>query len=112
MNLKHGCFSLVLALAAISCESALAVVTGQYLLDGNANDSSGFNRNGAIVGSPATAPGLYMGSAGSLDFNGTDQSIQLPDNTDFVRNTPGATLLAWIRPDVIGTGRPYNPGRE
>lgn len=104
MKLTHCLFAAVLAVPGCFCASALAVVTGQYPLNGNASDTSGFNRNGTIAGTPTNAAGLYQNSNGALDFNGADQSIQLPDNTDFIRNAPGATLMAWVRPDVSDAG--------
>jgi hypothetical protein len=36
-------------------------------------------------------------------LDGVNQSVLLPANTDFVRNAPGATLMAWVRLDG-GTG--------
>lgn len=101
MKLKHCLFLATLAVFACSGNSALAVITGQYLMDGNANDSSGFNRNGTVEGPSSFGAGLYKNSTGSLVQTAVGQSVTLPANTDFIRNAPGATLMAWVRPDAI-----------
>jgi hypothetical protein len=111
------------ALAALAYSSiASAAITGLYDFEdgvvGNAattiTDTSGLGRNGTAAGAsanPVYAPGLYLGSNVSLllNSNGTTgdntaaQKVVLPGNTDFIRNAPGATLLAWVRTDG-GTG--------
>lgn len=96
-----GTLLLMLAFGALPARGAL---TGQYLFDNNTLDSSGFARHGMAIGDPAFATGLYNGSAGALQFNGSSQSVELPASTDFIRNAPGATLLAWIRPNAITSG--------
>jgi hypothetical protein len=86
----------------------LAVVTGQYLLEGTAADTSGFGRDGTLAGSPTFTTGIYKNSNSALllNTNGPNmpnqaaaQSVVLPADTDFIRNAPGATLLAWVRLD-------------
>lgn len=103
-------------LSVLQCATtALAVLTGQYLLEGDANDSSGFARNGTLTGTtgvPDFVPGLYAGSTNALRSNfdtstsaynaALNQRVDLPGNMNFIRNAPGATLMAWVRPDVVG----------
>ena len=105
MNLNRCCFFAVLTLAGLLCESSFAVETGVYLLDNSAADTSGLGHSGTIEGGSTFGSGLYMGSAGALVQNADGQSVTLPPGTDFIRNAPGATLMAWVRPDAIsGTG--------
>ncbi len=105
MNLKLCCFVMILGLAGQWCGQAQAVVTGEYLFNGTANDTSGLGRHGTLVGSPTFTAGLYQGSSNALLQTANGQSVQLPANTDFIRNAPGATLMAWVRPDDLsGTG--------
>jgi Concanavalin A-like lectin/glucanases superfamily len=99
MNLKRCLFVVALALVGSWCQTSLAVITGQYLFEGNANDSSGFNRHGTITGGTSTS-GLYLGSTSAL-LQVSGNSVELPPNSDFIRNAPGATLLAWVRPDDL-----------
>ena len=76
-----------------------------YPLDNSAADTSGLGHSGTIEGGSTFGSGLYMGWAGPLVQNADGQSVTLPPGTDFIRNAPGATLMAWVRPDAIsGTG--------
>lgn len=97
---KFSCCGVSLVLFVCLALPAQAATTGQYLLENNALDSSGNNRNGNIVGGSFTA-GLYQGSTGALLQTAVGQSVELPANSDFIRNAPGATLAAWVRPDAL-----------
>jgi hypothetical protein len=101
---KKCLIGILLATLAFGAAPARGALTGQYLFDNNTLDSSGLARHGTAIGDPTFATGLYEGSAGAIQFNGTSQSVELPANTDFIRNAPGATLLAWIRPSAITSG--------
>jgi hypothetical protein len=101
MAKKPFALGLAILLVCTASQSAWAVVTGQYLLEGTAADTSGFGRNGTLNGAPTFGTGLYVGSTASLELDGTSQSMLLPAPSDFVRNAPGATLVAWVRPDSI-----------
>jgi hypothetical protein len=94
------------------CQRSFATLTGQYLFEEGAGptafDTSGNDRNGADTNGPTYVPGLYAGSNYALRFNSTGpsapnpalaQSVILPNDTDFIRNAPGATLMAWVRLD-------------
>jgi hypothetical protein len=102
--------------------SASATLTGQYLFEEGsgtmANDTSGLMRHGTLTGATGTpeyVPGIYVGSNNALQFNYNSTTsayensqidrVALPMNTDFIRNAPAMTMMAWVRPDVItGTG--------
>jgi len=99
ISTKRCRFALALLLLGISCQTASAVVTGQYLLEGTAADTSGFGRDGTLAGGPSFTTGLYKNSNSAVLLNGTSQSVVLPAGADFIRNAPGATLMAWVRLD-------------
>jgi hypothetical protein len=101
MAIKRLALGLAILFTCAAGQSAWAVVTGQYLLEGTAADTSGFGRNGTLNGAPTFGTGLYVGSTSSLQLNGTNQSMLLPAPADFARNAAGATLVAWVRPDNL-----------
>jgi hypothetical protein len=103
MNVRRLSVVVALALVGLWCETSQAVLTGQYLMEGNANDTSGFDRHGGLTGTPTAGftGGLYQGSTSALLQNNASQSVMLPSSTDFIRNAPGATLMAWVRPDDL-----------
>jgi hypothetical protein len=106
MNRKNCYYHVALMLSTVVLtglfgDTSFAVVTGQYPLDANANDTSGFGRNGTVEGGATFGGGLYMGSSGALVQTTAGQSVTLPPSSDFIRNAPGATLMAWVRPDTI-----------
>ena len=99
MTLKRCFLFSLLVVAAFACHISQAAVTGEYLLNGNANDTSGLGRNGTVEGGGTFGATLYKNGGNALVQNAAGQSINLPANTDFIRNAPGATLMAWARPD-------------
>jgi hypothetical protein len=101
MNWKRSCVAVVMSLVGFWSPSAWAVVTGQYLLEGTGADTSGFGRDGTLAGSPTFTAGIYKNSNSALLLDGASQTVSLPSSTDFIRNAPGATLLAWVRPDNL-----------
>lgn len=102
MSMKRCSFGAALLLVGMTCQNTLAVVTGVYLLEGTAADTSGLGRDGTLVGAPTfTGLNLYQGSTSALILNGTTQSVQLPTPNDYIRNAPGATLMAWVRPNAV-----------
>jgi hypothetical protein len=84
---------------------------GEWLLNGNALDSSGYQNHGTIYG-PVFTPG-YNGQAG--DFNGVGDYIQIPSYMNF-NNLTAFTLSAWIYPTNCGYLNPIiskvNPMRD
>lgn len=95
----YGGMALVM-LAALAL-TAQAALTGQYLFENNALDSSGNGRDGTIEGGAVFTTGLYHGSSQSLLQTAVGQSVALPADQDFIRNAPGATVMAWVRPDAL-----------
>jgi len=78
----------------VSIEQKIA----HYTFDGNANDSSGNNLHGTLMGEPSFAAGIF-GQA--LSFDGTDDHVQLPAGFDDF--SPGITISVWARPAAVTT---------
>ena len=74
---------------------------GLYHFDGNADDSSGNNRNGNVVG--ATQVAGFIGT-NAYQFNGTaSQYITLGGTTDYHFTTEPFTIAGWFKPDNTQT---------
>lgn len=114
MKLRRVVTGVMLSLAFAYCERAEAILTGEYLFEEGsgliAEDTSGFNRDGTLtsgatatgIGGPTYTGGLYQGSTSALLFDRMNvDRVLLPQNQDFIRNAPGATLMAWVRIDEL-----------
>lgn len=92
-----------------NCQPVSAALTGQYLFEEGSGttalDTSPFGRNGTLTngatnGGPTYTAGLYNDSQHALLFNSENKDVVLlPGSQDYIRNAPGATLLAWVRFD-------------
>ena len=128
MNRSSKVACAVMVVLLWNCRPAFAILTGQYLFEegsGNtalntASNPAGDGRNGSLVhvvgaapsdavdvaGGPTYTAGLYQGSQYALLFNNLNKDrVALPQNQDFIRNAPGATIMAWVRYD---DPLPYN----
>ncbi|MFN0126785.1 MAG: lamin tail domain-containing protein [Verrucomicrobiales bacterium] len=80
-------------------DGVLRTVDRWYPFDGTADDSSGNGRHGALLNGPVysadVAPLIAQGQ--SLDLNGTNSHVNIPDPV----NPVAYTVAAWVRPDVI-----------
>ncbi len=84
---------------SIPPDGVLREVDRWYTFDGTTEDASGNGRHGALLNSPAysaVVPPL-IGQGQSLDLNGTNQSVNIPDTVQPV----AYTVALWVRPDVI-----------
>lgn len=113
MKMKCVCLGLFVSGVIGWCNAASATLVGQYLFEegtgGVANDTGAAPfENGTLSGTtgiPAWTTGLYPSSTGALRFNmdgdtaaqTNGQRVQLPDNSNLIRNAPGATLMAWVK---------------
>lgn len=73
-------------------------LSGWWALNGNANDSSGNERNGSIGGSPALTIGQDGNTNGAYLFNAATQTITTP--IPAIKNTI-LTISAWIKPTSL-----------
>ncbi len=69
-----------------------------YTIDGNADDSSGNNLHGTLMGEPSFEAGIF-GQA--LVFDGIDDYVQLPAGFDDF--SPGITISVWAKPAAATT---------
>jgi hypothetical protein len=60
--------------------------------------SLGMGTNGSILGGPSYSSDTPLGSGFSLDFDGSDDWVQVPDTFDY---TDQLTIEAWIKPDAV-----------
>jgi Concanavalin A-like lectin/glucanases superfamily/PEP-CTERM motif len=104
LSLERGYLCILVVLTSMTCQQSLAALTGEYKFEGTAADTSGFGRDGTLGGGPTFTGGLYPGSTSALLMSGA-QTVELPAGSDFIRNAPGATLMAWIRPDDLSATR-------
>jgi hypothetical protein len=87
--------------------AALAVTTGlvaYYPLDGNADDASGNNKHGMIIGGVTGTSDINETPNGACDFNGTDGYIEV--NQSVVPTSGDFTVAFW------GKGYPNQPCME
>ena len=68
-----------------------------------ANDSSGQENNGTLLGDPTWVPGVFNDA---LFFDGLDQSVQVNDSSSLDLATDGVTISAWFQTWVTGAVAP------
>ncbi|MHC4432648.1 MAG: LamG-like jellyroll fold domain-containing protein, partial [Planctomycetota bacterium] len=101
MSRKLTCLiSVVLALALTSpADAQESGLAGWWKLDGNANDSSGNNNRGTLVGNPQWAVG-QIGEA--LSFDGADDHVDCGNGPSLDITGP-ITIAAWFYPTGQGS---------
>ncbi|MCJ8330399.1 MAG: LamG domain-containing protein, partial [Lentisphaeria bacterium] len=73
----------------------------------SADDSTSNNNNGTLSGSPSTQELGKFSS--SIDFDGTDDVVNVPDDASYEPGSVDFTIEAWINPDsVIGNNSIIN----
>ncbi len=88
---------LVLFLKAQNNFVPLTGLVGYFKLDGNANDSSGFNNHGTVNASPAVSNRFGQASSASY-FNGSSSYMLIPTSASLQPNT-AVSISAWIKPE-------------
>ena len=73
-----------------------------------ANDSSGHDNDGSVSGVTWTTSGKFNGA---LTFDGTNDSVQVPNSTSIASITNRITIAAWVYPDKHN-GELANPRPE
>jgi concanavalin A-like lectin/glucanase superfamily protein/type IX secretion system substrate protein/Big-like domain-containing protein len=74
-----------------------------YPFSGNANDISGNNLNGQVLGAVLTDD-LQGGAAGAYYFDGVNDFIKV-GNIDLLNFTDAITISCWIRPENLLSGK-------
>ena len=82
-----------------------ATLVAHWLLDNNAQDSSGNGNNGTLVGNPTWAAAGRIGAALTLD--GIDDYVNFGNGAS-LNITDQVTVSAWIKPDDAGNSE-HNP---
>ena len=67
-----------------------------YPLDGNANDMSGNNNNGTIIGGVTPTTDQFGNPNKAMQFNGVDGYIEVPNSTSLQSPSSASTLAAWL----------------
>ena len=84
--------------AAIDLETCV----GMWLFDGNADDSSGNNNHGALVGDPQWVVGQF---GNALEFDGVDDYVDCGNGESLNIPTGGSvTICAWVYSNIGSTG--------
>lgn len=76
-------------------------LVGWWKLNGNAKDYTPYNGGGTVFnGATPTADRKGIAN-GAYAFNGTNQYISLPANTNLIVGQPALTVSAWINPSAL-----------
>src|SRR6185436_16603858 len=91
---------MVIVILAIAAQSARADITtgliARYTFDGNANDVSGNNNHGTLVGGITLTTDRFGGANRAYSFNGSNSYISVPASATLNSPTTGCTQAAWV----------------
>lgn len=90
---------LILASVVLCHADTTTGLVGEWLFNGNTNDTSGYGSNGVATGASLTLD-RFSAANRSYDFNGVDQWIEVPDAPS-LRVMSNWTLSAWVRPETL-----------
>jgi len=107
--------TVLIALAlVVAFQSARADITtgliARYTFDGNANDVSGNNNHGTLVGPMALTTDRFGAPNRAYSFNGTSSYISVPASASLNSPTTACTQAAWVYlygTSLVGSG--FNP---
>ena len=68
-----------------------------YPLNGEANDASGNNNNGMVIGGVGAAADRFGNNCGAMSFNGVDGYITIPSSASLESPVNAITVAAWFR---------------
>lgn len=95
-DIKNDLYTVITVTIAVT--NAVEIPTNglvaHYTLNGNANDISGNNNNGTIIGAISAADRLGQANQ-SYNFDSSDDYIEV-NNPSFISNTQG-TFVAWVK---------------
>ncbi len=92
--MRHICFSFILLAFALRLSAQLPIAS--YTFSGNANDNSGNNLHGTIIGSPTFVADRYGNANGAIAFTG-DLSKRIEINDNVLFHAPSITIAAWFK---------------
>ena len=69
-----------------------------------AHDSSGYGRDGTVVGDPAWVAGKI---GGALDLDGIDDHVVDETAGDYINGLEAITICLWIKSDILGTDKGF-----
>ena len=68
-----------------------------YPLNGEANDASGNNNNGKVLGGVGSAADRFGNHCGAMNFNGVDGYITIPSSASLESPVNAITVAAWFK---------------
>jgi hypothetical protein len=102
---------LIFALLALGFSTAHADITtgliARYPFDGNANDVSGNNNNGTLVGGVTLTTDRFGAPNRAYSFNGTSSYVSVPASGSLNSPTTACTQAAWVYlygTSLVGSG--------
>src|SRR5215212_6922284 len=101
MNKKSVLILLSVIFVSLSASSQINLNLGlaaHYPFDGNANDASGNNNHGSLVGSPTLATDRWGNSNRCYNFNGTSDHIRVESDSAIEPKT-AVSISAWVNAD-------------
>lgn len=105
---------MIIVILAIAAQSARADITtgliARYTFDGNANDVSGNNNHGTLVGGITLTTDRFGAANRAYSFNGSNSYISVPASASLNSPTTGCTQAAWVYlygTSLVGSG--FNP---
>lgn len=75
-----------------------------YPLDGNANDSSGNNNHGTVMGGAALTTDRFGQANKAFSFDGVDDYISVPDSPTLQSPDSAVTFAAWVNLTAFDPG--------
>ena len=86
-------------------ESGSDGLVAYYPFNGDATDESGNNNNGTIIGGVTPAEDRFGSPYGSMQFNGIDGYIEVPNSISLQSPSSEITIAAWIYLDGFPSGQ-------
>ena len=105
---------MAISLMMLGLQTAHADITtglvARYTFDGNANDVSGNNNHGTLVGGMTLTTDRFGAANRAYSFNGTNSYISVPASASLNSPSTGCTQAAWVYlygTSLVGSG--FNP---
>jgi hypothetical protein len=89
---------------ALVAQDVTTGLVAYYPLDGNADDASGNNNHGTVMGGAAPAPDRFGRAGNAFSFDGTDDYITVPNSATMQSPDSAVTLAAWVSLTAFDAG--------